>query len=140
MVDVDVLQRKTLAIRHYRERLRAYGALTAGQLVADETLWNSVTMDLLQVIQPCIDLALHTVVDDVLGTPAEAAGAFALLGSAGVIPRALAIRMAAAVGLRNLIVHRYGDLDAELIVSVVAHELEHVDEFVRLIEVWARSA
>ncbi|MSP92854.1 MAG: hypothetical protein EXR79_13790 [Myxococcales bacterium] len=70
-----MIERKLLQVRHDAARLRAYGVLTEDRLGADETLWNAVLMNLLQTVQPCIGLALHTVVHDALGTPTAAGSA-----------------------------------------------------------------
>ncbi|CAN5328149.1 hypothetical protein BH24PSE2_BH24PSE2_01520 [soil metagenome] len=86
-------------------------------------------MDLQQAIQGCIDLAVHACVDDNLGAPAGAAEAFALLAQNQRIGEALQLRLTGAAGLRNLIVHRYAEIDAEKILGVLQHDLTDLERF-----------
>ncbi|MCB1748998.1 MAG: DUF86 domain-containing protein [Gammaproteobacteria bacterium] len=111
MVDADILRRKTAQVLHHAARLEHRAELDAATLASDEDLANAVLMDIQQAIQGCIDLAAHACADDDLGAPANAAEAFALIARAGLIDTALATRLTAAAGLRNLIVHQYASLD-----------------------------
>jgi uncharacterized protein YutE (UPF0331/DUF86 family) len=129
VVDEEVLRGRTAHVLHHVERLRGRVGLTAAGLRGDEDLWNAVLMDLQQAIQGCIDLATHVCVDDRLGSPSSAAEAFELLGQAGRLPDALVARLAGACGLRNLIVHQYGALDADIVLSVITNDLAHLEAF-----------
>ena len=119
MVDADVLRRGTERVLHHCERLARRPALSASLLRDDEDVRNTVLMDLQQAIQACIDLAARQCVDDALGAPASAAEAFALIARHGLIDEVLARRMTGAAGLRNLIVHQYGDIDLERVGCVL---------------------
>ncbi|MBI4701536.1 MAG: DUF86 domain-containing protein [Deltaproteobacteria bacterium] len=88
-----------------------------------------VLMDLQQAIQACIDLAVHVCADDQLGVVEGPAAAFALLASSGYIPDELAVELAGAAGLRNLIVHRYGDLRSQVIVAGLEAGLRDLEAF-----------
>lgn len=129
MVERDVVLRKSEAIEHHAARLRAKLPLDPAALDADESLRNDVCFDLLQAIQACIDLAVHACTHDSLGVPETPAAAFALLEKHGIIAAALSVRLARAAGLRNLIVHRYGDLDAAKLVQAIAGGLGDLEEF-----------
>jgi len=140
MVDADILDRKSRASLHHIARLLARRPLDAAALEANEDLWNIVTMDLLQAIQPCIDLALHTVAHDALGLPEGPASAFALLARAGVIDRRLSVEMARAAGLRNLIAHRYGDLRHAEVARAVNDGLDTLRAFLAAVTQWGHDA
>ncbi len=133
MVDPDVLDRKSAQVRHHVARLQRRLPLTGEVLAADEDLWNTVLMDLVQAIQACIDLAVHTVVDSDLGTPEGPASAFAILAQAGVLAEDVSIRLASAAGLRNIIVHRYGDLRYDRVAHVIANDLVFLERFVKAV-------
>lgn len=129
MVDRDVVLRKSEAIEHHASRLRRKLPLQAQALEADESLLNDVCFDLLQAVQACIDLAVHACSHEALGVPETPAAAFALLARQRLIPEQLAARLAKAAGLRNLIVHRYGDLAPEKLAQAVAAGLDDLDDF-----------
>ena len=54
---------------------------------------------------------------------------FTVLGERGVIPIDLAARLRSAVGVRNLIAHRYAALDMERLHSFAGSDLEDLNRF-----------
>lgn len=130
VVDPDVLRRKTEQVLHHVARLRARSDMTAEHLAADEDRLNAVLMDLQQAIQGCIDLAIHACADDALGAPAGPGEAFGLLARSGRIDARLAERLTGAAGLRNLIVHRYADVDTRRILGIIRDGLGDLEAFV----------
>lgn len=139
MVDRDVVLRKSEAIEHRTSRLRAKLPLQAAALDADESLLNDVCFDLLQAIQACIDLAIHACTHESLGVPETPAAAFALLARHRIIAAPLAERLAAAAGLRNLIVHRYGDLVASKLADAVNARLADLDDLAAALRAHANA-
>lgn len=73
--------------------------------------------------------AVHACTHDSLGVPENPAAAFALLGQHGVIAPELSVRLASAAGLRNLIVHRYGDVLTDLVVEALKSGLDALEAF-----------
>ncbi len=66
---------------------------------------------LLLAIQEAVDLAAHWVSDAGWPPPADASSTFDLIAARGGIECDLAVRLRAAVGLRNRIAHSYADVD-----------------------------
>jgi uncharacterized protein YutE (UPF0331/DUF86 family) len=129
VVDREVVARKVAAVIHHTARLRRRLPLSAAALDADEDLCSVVYFDLLQAIQGCIDLAVHACTHDSLGVPENPASAFALLAQHGVVEAGLSVRLASAAGLRNLIVHRYGDVVTDLVVEALKSGLDDLEAF-----------
>lgn len=65
-------------------------------------------------IQVCIDVAGHLVAELDLPMPSDYRGLFPELAATGLDP-ALAERLGAATGLRNVLVHDYLDLDENVV-------------------------
>lgn len=131
MVNPDVVRQKADRVAHHVQRLRNRAQLDARTLAADEDAWNALLIDLQQAIQACIDLAVHWCVDDALGLPTSAAQSFAVLERAGQIGHDLAVRLTSAAGMRNIIVHQYGELDAELVRAILVSGLDDLVAFVQ---------
>lgn len=69
-------------------------------------------------IQTCIDVGAHVVSELGLKAPADYRGVFESLSVAGLDAR-LAQRLAAAAGMRNILVHGYLDVDDEAVWSAL---------------------
>jgi len=70
-------------------------------------------------IQSCIDIGAHLVSELGLQAPADYRGVFASLCPAG-LDTELAERLAAAAGMRNILVHGYLDVDDQLVWDALA--------------------
>jgi uncharacterized protein YutE (UPF0331/DUF86 family) len=88
------------------------------------------------VVEVAVDCAAHIVAELEDSAPAGYQDAFARAARAGILPAELAQRLAPAGGLRNLIVHRYGDIDDRRVHSFIAAALDGFDLFGRAIRAW----
>jgi uncharacterized protein YutE (UPF0331/DUF86 family) len=70
-------------------------------------------------IQTCIDVSAHVVSELGLKAPADYRGVFESLQPAGLDAK-LAERLAAAAGMRNILVHGYLDVDDEVVWNALA--------------------
>lgn len=121
MVDPDrllaLLGRVTARLRI----LDVYADQEERSLLADRVRMGDLKYTFQTAIEACIDAAHHVAADRGLGVPASNAGAFRLLADDGLIDDDLAVTMAGAVGLRNVLVHGYAEVDDRLVVT-------HLDE------------
>lgn len=58
---------------------------------------------------------------------------FSLLAQAGWLDHSLATTMSKVVGLRNILVHGYADVDLAVVRDVVEHRLGDIDDFIAAI-------
>lgn len=137
MVDRTVLAVKIAAVRDAVARVREVLPATSGQLAADRTAREVVTLNLFVALQESLSLAAHWLADAGLSVPQSYAETFEHLGAQNVIPAELAQRLAAASGLRNLIAHRYGALDWDRVHQIASEQL---DDLLTFCEVLAQAA
>jgi uncharacterized protein YutE (UPF0331/DUF86 family) len=84
-------------------------------------------------IQAVLDVASHVVSDDRLGEPETNQALFDLLVRAGKLPPQLASTLHDMAGFRNVIVHRYQDVDLAVVEDVLRHHLGDLLAFVATI-------
>ena len=87
----------------------------------------------LSITECCIDIASHIIAAKSMGRAEEYRGMFYLLGENGVIEKDLSERLGDMAGFRNLLVHRYGDVDNEVVLEMIRSELADVVEFERAV-------
>ena len=92
-----------------------------------------IVLNLQRACEQALDMANHTVATRKLGWPQTSAESFDLLQRAGIVTVDMADRMKAMVGLRNVVVHQYQDLDLDIIASVVRDHLGDLSDFARTI-------
>src|SRR5262245_24805221 len=108
VVDKAVLASKIAAVRDATARIRSVLPPSADAFRADRTAREVVIFNLLVAIQTCLDLAAHWLADEGWDVPPTYGDIFVALANHGVIDVALARRLAAAAGLRNLVARQYG--------------------------------
>jgi uncharacterized protein YutE (UPF0331/DUF86 family) len=131
MVDDAVLAKKLAAIRDAVARIREVLPDTADAFRADRTTREIVTLNLFVALQEAIALAAHWLADEGWDVPQTYGDAFTVLADRNVLERGLATRLRAASGLRNLIAHQYGVLDADRIFELASNDVEDLLSYCR---------
>ncbi len=93
------------------------------------TRQDAAMLNVLRACETAIDLANHIIRAGHLGMPVSAVDSFTLLQSAGIIDASQADRLAKMAGFRNLVVHRYKDIDIKIVESVIASDLDQLIAF-----------
>jgi uncharacterized protein YutE (UPF0331/DUF86 family) len=129
VVDRTVLAAKTAAVRDAVARVREVLPEQPEALGADRTAREVVVLNLFVALQECVNLATHWLADEGHSVPGSYREVFLALSERSVIARALAERLAAASGFRNLVAHRYGLLDPALVHRIASRDLEDLLDF-----------
>ena len=137
MIDRTILARQVAAVHDATERIREVLPARREAFAADRTAREIVTLNLFVAIQECLSLATHWLADAGWEVPATYADVFRALAERDVLEHDLAVRMAAAAGLRNLIAHRYGALDWALVHDVASN---HVEDLLRFCDALSDAA
>lgn len=89
---------------------------------------------IIQLVEAAASICIH-VLREVKGLYAEGYPAcFMLMGSEGLVPVELARNLASAARLRNLLVHRYWEIDDRLVYESAKRGIKDFEEFTRLME------
>ncbi len=129
MVDPDVISRRVLALSESVGHLASSDAADPVRLASDAMLRAAVERWLQVAIEACIDIAYHVVAGNEWTPPDTARGAFLALAAHGLIAHDLALRLGAAAGLRNVLVHDYVAVDLERLARVVREDLDDLARF-----------
>ncbi len=128
MLDRDILLAKAGTVERC---LRRVSDVVGGDptRLEDFMVADVVVLNLQRATQACIDAANHVVAEQGLGLPATQRETFSLLEQAGVLDSELAGRLRAMVGLRNVAVHAYVDIDLAVLRAIVATHLDDLRRF-----------
>ena len=99
--------------------LNRFKAMSLEQIESDRKLVWALRYGLLESIQIVIDVACAVVSHDNLGYPKSYADCLRLLGQAGYLGDTLAQDLARAVGMRNILVHEYLDVDDAILFTAL---------------------
>lgn len=130
----DVINRKLESLRRCIARIRSKMPLTQNDLETDYDLQDIVSVNLERAVQTCVDIAAHVISETEVAPPDTMAESFSRLAVLGLLTPQLAERMRKAVGLRNILVHHYTDIDWTIIYEVLMHHLNDFVWFAQVID------
>lgn len=88
-----------------------------------------------KIVEAVIDLAFLVIKEKKLKLPEDDKRAFEILSERKIIPAHLAEKFKDAKGMRNLIAHKYGDVDDKMVFHSLAEEIDKdVREFLDKVE------
>jgi uncharacterized protein YutE (UPF0331/DUF86 family) len=111
------------------EELRDYQSVPSDELLDNRERLGNIKYLLITAIEGCIDAAQHACASERWGPPDDNASAMRVLAEHGVMERDLADAMVNAVGLRNVLVHEYRDVDDKRVLESL-QRLTDIDRFV----------
>lgn len=106
------------------------------QYLDDTILQRAVERTLMNLIQACIDLAQHIRSTENLSPSGTAREEIHALGAADIISDETRTKIEEAVGFRNILAHRYADIDHEVVYDVLNDDLRWFETFQQEVAKW----
>ena len=125
----DVCLNKAASIRRCLERIAQEYGHDAARL-ENFTHQDAIVLNLQRACESAIDLAMHWVAEQKLGTPQTSRDAFEILLAAGLLDASLARRLQRMVGFRNIAVHDYMKIQIPILQSILENNLGDFEAFV----------
>lgn len=135
-INLDLVKARASDIRGCLARIRVYAALPDDEFYADERNEYTVQHLLLIAIEATAALCNHLVAHTTRAAPATYAECFDGLESIGMIDASLRTRLAGMVRFRNLLVHRYWEIDPPRVLNYARHDLADFEDYLAAIGVW----
>jgi len=135
-INHELVKARASDIRACLVKLRTYAALPDDAFFADERNLFTVQHLLLIAIEAAAGLCNHLVAHTARVSPATYAECFDGLESVGMIDAELRTRLAAMVRFRNLLVHRYWDIDPHRVLDYTRHNLADFEDYLAAIGAW----
>jgi len=130
MIDKNVILDKASRIERHLKRIESKGSITLDEFLNDADLQDIFLFNLQVAIQNCIDMASHIISDENMGIAGSTSEIFYLLQENNYINAELTGKVIAAVGLRNLLVHEYGNLDLKKVYKIIQGDINDLREFI----------
>ncbi len=129
MVNTSVVLSKTSGVRRRLERLKDFKRVSPEQLKNDMDTQDIILHNLQLAIQGCLDIGSHIISDEGWGIAGSFSDMFYILQERQVIAPSLADKMVAMVGFRNILVHEYETIRLDIVVNILEHHLDDIEEF-----------
>ncbi len=115
--------RKLSELETYLKQIQEFSGITLQDYRGDWKTQRIVERTLQMMIETCADIANHIVSDRGLRTPTGYADTFRVLMENGVIKADHCGSMEKMAKFRNVVVHQYEGIDAEIVISILTKRL-----------------
>ena len=126
LVDKNILLRKMSELETYQKQLEEFSDITIQSYKADWKVQRIIERTLQMMIETCIDIANHIISDRGLRPPTSYGDTFNILFENDIIDSELFQVMDKMTKFRNIVVHRYEDIDAEIVIIILK---KHISDF-----------
>jgi len=123
LVDNTLILRKIADLERYLEQVRTFSRITLEEYQADWKVQRVVERTLQMMVETCVDIANHIVSDRGLRTPTSYADTFKVLSESDVVDPELHARLEKMAKFRNVVVHQYEAVDAEIVLAILRRQL-----------------
>jgi uncharacterized protein YutE (UPF0331/DUF86 family) len=139
MVDDTLILRKLSELDEYSSQIQEFRSISVGDYGNDWKSQRIIERTLQMMIETCVDIAGHIISDKRYRIPESYADAFIVLRENGVVDANICRTMEQIAKFRNVIVHHYDRVDAEIVVGILHKRLEDFDKYNNAIVNWLKT-
>lgn len=129
MVDTSLILRKISELETYREQIGQYASLTSEDYKKNWKAQRIIERTLQIMIETCSDIANHIISDGQMRVPTSYADGYKVLLENNVINAEIFDTMNKMAKFRNIVVHQYERVDADIVITILKRHLDDFDNF-----------
>ncbi len=124
MVDETLILRKLSELEELFKQIKEYNKITIIEYSGDWKVQRIIERTLQMMIETCIDIAGHIVSDKAYRIPNSYSDTFKVLYENGIIKEDLFNTLDKMAKFRNIVVHHYDRIDAEIVIGILQRNLD----------------
>ena len=124
MVDETLILRKLSELDQYFKQIKEYEGITVAEYSDDWKIQRIIERTLQMMIETCVDIAGHIIADKGYRTPTSYSDSFRVLQEEKVLSDKLFSALDKMAKFRNIVVHHYDKVDAEIVVGILKKDLK----------------
>lgn len=129
MIDKDLIASKMSDLQESFEELRVILCEDARGIIEDHLKLHTVERLFQLIVDTAVDINTHIIIESEFHVPHDYQSTFITLGEHRILPMDFALKIAPSVGLRNLVVHKYGRVDVKRMVDDIKNEISQYQEY-----------
>lgn len=129
MVDKLLILRKLSELENYQKQLDEFSGITLEVYTSDWKTQRIIERTLQIMIETCVDIAGHIISDQGYRVPSTYAETFKVLQENGIITPQIFSIMEKMVKFRNIIVHQYENINADIVIAILRKHITDFSEY-----------
>ena len=124
MVDDTLILRKLSELDEYYRQIKEYDKIKVAQYSGDWKIQRIIERTLQMMIETCTDIASHIIADKGFRVPKSYSDTFKVLHEENIVSSGLFNSLNKMAKFRNIVVHHYDSVDAEIIIGILKKDLK----------------
>lgn len=129
MINKELVKRKLKLILEDLDKLKKFKDYTFDEIAKDYYNHKAVERIIEVIINEAIDINQHIIVKKTDQVPVDYRQTFLKLGELEVLPKDFAEGISDSVGLRNILVHQYRELDEKIFFKSISECLQQYTQY-----------
>jgi uncharacterized protein YutE (UPF0331/DUF86 family) len=134
MTNTGLVQSKMSSIENDVQQIKEFSAPDTHSIIEDNRTLRAIERLFQLIVDTAVSINEHIISSEKFPMPDDYRNTFVMLGEKKVLPMEFALKIAGSVGLRNLIVHKYGDVDLGQMIADIKADIEQYEEYLQYIE------
>lgn len=123
VVDKELILRKLAELDEYLEQIKEFQGIGLQEYASDWKAQRIVERTLQIMIETCVDVAGHIIADKGFRIPNTYSDVFKVMGEEQILEPGLLSNMMKMAKFRNIVVHQYDKIDAEIVIGILKRNL-----------------
>lgn len=128
---MEKISRKLRFMKRYVDFLKSHRAISAEKLEENYELRSAIERNLELALESMLDIGEIIISEKGFEKPEDYKSVMLILGKEGILPKVFAEKLVPAVGVRNILVHMYTEVDVKKICEFLRGNLGDFDEFAK---------
>lgn len=134
MIDKNLIKTKMIDIQKYYSELEPILKENAREIIENNLKLHTVERLFQLIVDASVDINTHIISESDIQIPDDYQSTFIALGENKILPMDFALKIAPSVGLRNLVVHKYGKVDVKKMIDDIKSEIVQYLEYLKHIQ------
>lgn len=130
-IDIEKIKKRISEISESIEKAERYASVSDGEFWGDERNILAVKHLLLESIEACGSICVHIAAKRLFNVPSSLAECFEGLQKSSIIDDELSLKLIRMARFRNILVHRYWEIDDRKILDYARNNTSDFRQFVR---------
>jgi len=142
MIQKEVMTTRLKDIKNYLSEMETIfeSAKDEREIVQSFTTLRALERDFQLIVDTMIDINTHIISREGLRVTDDFQSTFEVLGENKILPLHFALRIAPVVGLRNMIVHKYGKVDQKKFVNELRKGFQDFEKYIQYLQKWMKRS
>lgn len=132
-IDIEKIKQRVTEIRENIEKIKKYSSLPEKEFWKDERNILSIKHLLLESIESCGNICVHILANKIFKAPSSFAECFENLYKSNVISEDVSDKLIRMARFRNILVHRYWQINDQKVLDYAKNNLDDFNYFLRAI-------